>query len=109
MITLQDFKNTEIRVGTIVKVMDFPESINPSYKFRIDFGDEGFKYSSAQLANLYTKEQLVNTQIIAVINIKPKQIANFTSECLILGVVENETDISLIRPDKKVENGLRIL
>ena len=87
----------------------FLRIIFASYIFKIDFGDVGFKHSSAQLANLYKIDDLEGRQIIAVTNIKPKQIANFESECLILGVVENENDISLIQPDKEVENGLRIL
>ncbi|MFX1508440.1 MAG: tRNA-binding protein, partial [Promethearchaeota archaeon] len=78
-----------MRVGTIIEVMDFPAARKPSYKFKIDFGSEmGVKKSSAQITSLYKhKDDLLNRQIIAVVNFPPKQIANFMSECLVLGVV----------------------
>lgn len=104
-----DFEKVEMRVGTILEVHDFPEARNPSYKLVIDFGEAlGVKKSSAQITTLYSKEELIGRQIVAVVNFPKKQIANLMSECLVLGAV-NGKDVTLLSPDKKVENGLRIL
>jgi tRNA-binding protein len=104
-----DFEKVEMRVGTILEVHDFPEARNPSYKLLIDFGEAlGVKKSSAQITTLYSKEELIGRQIVAVVNFPKKQIASLMSECLVLGAV-NGKDVTLLSPDKKVENGLRIL
>jgi tRNA-binding protein len=108
MITWDDFEKVEIRAGTIIEVHDFPGAKNPAYKLRIDFGDFGIKNSSAQITKLYTKENLLHRQVIAVTNFPPKQIANFLSECLVLGVVLENKEVVLLEPDKKVPNGKRI-
>ncbi len=103
-----DFEKVEMRVGTITEVKDFPNARNPSYQLRIDFGREiGYKKSSAQITKLYSKEDLMGKQVIAVINFPPKQIADFMSECLILGTM-NASEITLLKPDIIVENGLRV-
>lgn len=103
-----DFEKVEMRVGTIMEVEDFPEARNPSYKLKIYFGKEiGFKKSSAQITTLYTKEDLLGKQIVAVINFPKKQIGPFMSECLVLGAV-NGKDVTLLNPSQKVANGLRI-
>lgn len=103
-----EFEKVEMRVGTIVEVTNFPEARNPAYKLKIDFGKElGFRKSSAQITNLYKREDLVGKQIIAVINFPKKQIGPFMSECLVLGAV-NGKDVTLLTTDLKVENGLRI-
>jgi len=106
MITWQDFEKVDMRVGTIIE--NFPKARNPSYKFTIDFGPLGIKKSSAQITKLYKKEDLINKQIIAVVNFPPKQIADFVSEVLVLGVVLDNKDVVLIKPGNKVKNGLRI-
>ncbi|WP_405410045.1 tRNA-binding protein [Maribacter sp. Asnod1-A12] len=107
-ITWQDFSKIDMRVGTIIDVLDFPEARNPSYKLHIDFGDEiGVKKTSAQITEKYKKEDLVGLQVTAVINFPKKQIANFMSECLILGAVENSS-VVLLQPQMKVPNGLKI-
>lgn len=104
IINFDNFTKVDIRVGTIIEVNDFPEAKNPSYKLTIDFGDLGIKQSSAQITTLYTKEDLLNRQIVAVVNFPKKQIANFFSECLILGAVK-DNDVILLNPESKVLNG----
>jgi tRNA-binding protein len=108
MITWQDFEKVEMRVGTIIEVDDFPEAKKPAYKLKIDFGKYGVKKSSAQITKLYKKEDLVNKQVVAVTNFPPKQVANFMSECLVLGVVLENKEVVLLRPERDVPNGLRI-
>lgn len=109
MITWHDFEKVEMRVGTIIEVNDFPKANKPAYQLTIDFGSElGIKKSSAQITKRYTKEELLGKQIIAVINFPKKQIADFMSECLVLGSVGEENDIVLLTSDFRVENGLRI-
>jgi tRNA-binding protein len=108
MLTWSDFEKVELRVGTILAAEDFPKAKNPAYQLTIDFGDFGVKKSSAQITKLYEKEDLVGKQVIAVTNFPPKQIANFISECLVLGVVGDEKEVTLLQPERPVENGLRI-
>jgi tRNA-binding protein len=107
-ITWDDFSKLEIRVGTIIHVSPFPQARKPAYQLTIDFGDFGIKKSSAQLTKLYKEEDLLNKQIIAVTNFPPKQIANFFSECLVLGAVAENSEIILLQPEKAATNGLRI-
>lgn len=109
MITWHDFEKVEMRVGTIIDVHDFPKANKPAYQLIIDFGSEiGIKKSSAQITNQYAKEDLISKQIVAVVNFPKKQIADFMSECLVLGAVGDENDIVLLTSDKPVKNGLRI-
>ena len=103
-INFEDFTKVDLRIGTIIQVDDFPEARNPSYKLTIDFGDLGIKQSSAQITSLYRKDELLNRQIVAVVNFPKKQIANFFSECLVLGAVKNN-DVVLLNPEVKVMNG----
>lgn len=103
-ITFEDFTKTDLRIGTIVEVNDFPEAKKPAYQLTIDFGDLGIKQSSAQITSLYTKEDLLHKQIVAVVNFPKKQIANFLSECLVLGAVK-ENDVYILHPSTKVKNG----
>ncbi len=109
MLTWQDFEKIEILVGTIIAAEDFPKAKNPAYQLTIDFGDFGVKKSSAQITKLYKKEDLLGKQVVAVTNFPPKQIANFISECLVLGVVGDEKEVTLLQPERQVPNGLRIL
>lgn len=108
MLTWADFEKVEMRVGTILAAEDFPKAKNPAYQLTIDFGDFGVKKSSAQITKLYQKEDLVGKQVVAVTNFPPKQIANFMSECLVLGVVGDEKEVTLLQPERPVPNGLRI-
>lgn len=107
-ISWEDFTKLEMRVGTIIQVFDFPEARKLSYQILIDFGAEhGVRKSSAQITLRYTKDQLLGKQVIAVMNFPKKQIANFMSECLILGAVDG-ADVILLQPEAKVVNGLKI-
>ncbi len=108
MISIIEFEKIEMRIGTILEALDFPEARNSAYQLIIDFGSEiGIKKSSAQITKRYQKEDLIGKQIIAVVNFPKKQISKFMSECLVLGCVNND-DIVLLTSDFKVENGLRI-
>lgn len=107
-ITWSDFEKIDIRVGTITEVTDFPKAKKPAYQITIDFGELGIKRSSAQITTVYSKEELVGKQVVAVVNFPPKQIANFFSECLVLGVYTDKKEVVLLQPERKVENGWRI-
>lgn len=108
MINWNDFEKIEMRVGTIFEIVDFPEAKNHAYKLKIDFGKLGIKQSSAQITKLYKKEDLIGKQVIAVTNFPKKQIANFISECLVLGVVLDNKDVVLLQPERTVPDGLKI-
>lgn len=107
-ISWDDFAKIDIRTGTIVQVLDFPQARKPAFQVHIDFGETiGVKKTSAQITKLYTKDMLLGKQVIAVVNFPKKQIANFMSECLILGAVE-EDQVTLLMPQMQVPNGLKI-
>jgi len=108
MLSWNDFEKVDMRAGTIIEVNDFPKARKPAYKLKIDFGELGVKQSSAQITELYSKDDLLNRQIIAVVNFPPKQIAGFMSECLVLGVVDGNNPVILLQPGQKAKNGLRI-
>ena len=108
-LTWKEFERVEMRVGTILKVEDFPEAHKPAYQLTIDFGLAiGIRKTSAQITKRYQKEILINRQIVAVVNFSKKQIGNFMSECLVLGAEGLDGDVILLSPDFKIENGLRI-
>tara|TARA_R110002124_G_scaffold286776_2_gene468666 strand:+ start:8812 stop:9150 length:339 start_codon:yes stop_codon:yes gene_type:complete len=108
-ITWQEFKQVELRIGTIVDVKDFPEARKPAYKLIIDFGEEiGIRKSSAQITQHYSKQELIEKQILAVVNFPPKQIGPFMSECLVTGLPDSEGKVILLSPDVKVENGSKL-
>ena len=108
MISWEDFEKIDIRTGTIIDVQDFPKARKPSYQLSIDFGPLGIKKSSAQITHHYSKEALLNKQIVAVVNFPPKQIATFFSECLVLGVYDENNNVVLLQPNTKVGNGQKI-
>ncbi|MGH7699116.1 MAG: tRNA-binding protein [Gemmatimonadales bacterium] len=107
-ITWDDFAKVDIRVGRIVQVEDFPQARKPAYKLRIDFGELGVKASSAQLTKRYSADDLRGRLVLSVVNFPLRQIANFFSEVLTLGVIVAEGDVVLIGPDREVPLGLRI-
>lgn len=108
-LTWQEFEKVEMRVGTVVEVNDFPEARKPAFQLTINFGATiGILKTSAQITKRYTKEDLINRQIVAVINFPKKQIGKFMSECLVLGAVGEEGNVILLAPDFQSQNGLRI-
>jgi tRNA-binding protein len=106
-IAFEDFTKVDLRIGTIIEVNDFPKATNPAYQLTIDFGDLGIKKSSAQITTLYTKDELLDRQIVAVVNFPNKQIANFKSECLVMGAVDGK-DVVLLKPEQSVKNGTTV-
>jgi len=109
MINWDDFDKVDIRTGTILSVQEFPEARKPAYKLEIDFGETiGLKKSSAQITDLYSKEDLVGKQIVAVINFPPKQIGPFMSECLVLGAVNETGNVVLLETERNSSNGIKI-
>ena len=107
-ITWDDFEKIDVRAGTITEVKDFPKAKKPAYQLTVDFGDIGIKKSSAQITQLYSKDELIGKQVVAVVNFPPKQIANFLSECLVLGIYTDKKEVVLLTPDKKVANGWKM-
>ncbi len=108
MPTFEDFEKLDIRVGTIIEVTDFEKARNPSYKLKVDLGDEiGIKKSSAQITKIYQKEDLIGKQVLAVVNFPKRQIADFMSEILVLGVYSKQ-GVVLISPDRPTENGAKL-
>lgn len=107
-ITYSDFEKVEIHVGKVIKVADFPEAEKPAYKLWIDFGELGIKKSSAQITK-YRHAELIGRQVLAVTNFPPRQIANFMSEVLVLGAVLDDGEVVLIKLDRHVPLGKRIL
>lgn len=107
-ISFDDFLKVDIRVGTILEVNDFPKAKKPAYQLTIDFGALGIKKSSAQITDLYSKEELVHRQVSAIVNFKPRQIANFLSEILVLGVYNTDGDVVLLKSAKTITNGEQV-
>ena len=102
MATMEDFDKLDIRVGRVVEAADFPEARKPAYKLAIDFGAEvGVKKSSAQLAALYSREELEGRLVLGVVNFPPRRIGPFVSEVLTLGVPNERGEVVLIAPDEK--------
>jgi len=107
-ITFEDFLKVYIRIGTIIEVNDFPKARKPAYQLVIDFGDLGTKKSSAQITDLYSKEELLNRQVTAIVNFKSRQIANFMSQCLVLGVYNTDGNVVLLQASEPIKNGEQV-
>ncbi len=108
MATIEDFTKIDMRVGRVVRVDEFPEARNPAWKLEIDFGPElGTKRSSAQIAH-YTREALQGRLVVGVVNFPPRRIAGFESEVLVLGALDDEKGVVLLRPDEDVALGAQI-
>jgi tRNA-binding protein len=109
IISWTDFEKIDMRVGTIISIDDFPAAKKPAYQMLIDFGDPvGTLSSSAQITFHYKKDELLNRQVVAVINFPPRRIAGFISECLVLGIYDENNHVILLRPERPVKNGLKI-
>ncbi len=106
--SFEDFLKIDIRIGKIIEVNEFPEARKPAYQLRIDFGDLGIKKSSAQITDIYKKNELMDKQVSAIVNFKPRQIANFMSECLVLGIYNKEGNVILLQPSKPTKNGEQV-
>ncbi len=108
-ISWAEFEAVELRTGTIIDVEEFPEARKPAWKLKIDFGAEiGTRKSSAQITDLYTREDLLGRQVVAVVNFPPKQIGPMRSECLVTGFVQADGSVVLAQPERPVENGLKL-
>lgn len=107
-ISFEDFLKVDIRVGTIIEVNDFPKARKPAYQLTIDFGSLGTKKSSAQITDLYSKEDLLHKQVSAIVNFKSRQIANFKSEVLVLGVYNEDEEVVILQPNKTIKNGEQV-
>ena len=108
-ISWEDFEKVELRVGTIVDVENFPEARKPAYKLKVNFGNEiGIKKSSAQITDIYDREDLIGRQVLAVVNFPPRQIGPVRSECLITGFHREDGAVVLVGPDRNVPNGAKL-
>lgn len=108
-ISWSDFEKVELRVGTVLEVLDFPQARKSAYKLKVDFGEYGIKWSSAQITKHYTKDDIIGRQIIGVLNFPKKQIANFLSEFLVTGFADEDGNIILTSVERKVPNGSALI
>ncbi len=108
-ISWSDFEKVSLKVGTVLDVLDFPEARKPAFKLKVDFGEYGIKWSSAQITKHYSKQDLIGRQVIGVLNFPKKQIANFNSEFLVTGFADQEGHIVLAAVEREVPNGSSLI
>ena len=108
MIPFSHFEAVDMRAGTVMRAEPFPEARKPAYKLWIDFGEYGVRQSSAQITVRYTPEDLIGTQVVAILNFEPKRIAGFESQCLVCGFEEAPGVVILVRPTSPVPNGAKL-
>ena len=108
-ISWSDFEKVSLKVGTILDVLDFPEARKPAFKLKVDFGEYGIKWSSAQITKHYTKDDLIGRQVVGVLNFPKKQIANFISEFLVTGFSDQDGHIVLAAVERQVPNGSSLI
>lgn len=106
-IKIDDFGKVEMKVGRVVSVEDIPQARNPMYKLAIDFGDGNPRQCVGGIKEFYTKEQLLGRLVVAVVNLKPKSVAGVISDCMMLAAF-NETDVSLLSPDREMPLGTKV-
>lgn len=108
--SIEAFFDVDIRVGRVIRVEEFPRAHNPAYKLWIDCGELGVRPSSAQITDLYTVDELKDRLVLAVVNLPPRQVADFVSEVLVLGIPNDSgRDVVLVGPDRETSPGLRLL
>lgn len=108
-ISWSDFEKVSLKAGTVLDVLDFPEARKPAFKLKVDFGEHGIKWSSAQITKHYSKEDLIGRQVLGVLNFPKKQIANFISEFLVTGFADQEGNIVLAAVEREVPNGSTLI
>lgn len=108
-ISWSDFEKVSLKAGTVLDVLDFPEARKPAFKLKVDFGEHGIKWSSAQITKHYSKEDLIGRQVLGVLNFPKKQIANFISEFLVTGFADQEGNIVLAAVEREVPNGSSLI
>ncbi|MEJ7766758.1 MAG: tRNA-binding protein [Chitinophagaceae bacterium] len=108
IVNWHEFEKLDIRAGTIITASNFHKAMKPAYQLNIDFGDAGIKKSSAQITTHYKPEELIGKQVLAVINFPPRQIADFISECLVLGLYDDDNAVILLKPERAVKNGSKV-
>jgi|UniRef100_UPI00404A3046 tRNA-binding protein len=108
-ISWSDFEKVSLKVGTILDVLDFPEARKPAFKLKVDFGEYGIKWSSAQITKHYSKDDLIGRQVVGVLNFPKKQIANFISEFLVTGFSDQDGHIVLAAVERQVPNGSSLI
>lgn len=108
LISWADFERVDLRAGTVIEVQPFPEAKKPALKLKVDLGEMGTRWSSAQITKLYPPDSLIGRQVVCVTNFPKKQIGPFQSEVLVCGFIGDDGEVVLAVPDRQVQNGARL-